>query len=281
MADNVNITAGAGTAVASDDIGGVQYQRVKVAIGADGSATDLSPGQKTMANSVPVVIASDQSGMAVDTEAASAASIANSLTGPITAGQIGSILLARNIYDGNFYTIHTTTMDVDAQSASERGLNTRAHLEAFNGSTYDRLRVDANKNLLVSLNTLLSGEDTTNGRLLTGPKPADADSILETLQNAATATGNGTAINMKGYTAASIHLQGTWVGTVQFEGTIDDTNWFNIGFMGGFDTTIISSSTVSGFWRMVDGLVLSQFRARISAYTSGSITVKTRKHAFR
>lgn len=40
MTDNVAITAGAGTSIASDDVGGVQYQRVKVAFGADGVATD-------------------------------------------------------------------------------------------------------------------------------------------------------------------------------------------------------------------------------------------------
>lgn len=42
MADNVAITAGSGTSIAADDIGSVFYQRVKVAHGADGSATDVS-----------------------------------------------------------------------------------------------------------------------------------------------------------------------------------------------------------------------------------------------
>lgn len=42
MSDNVQITAGSGTSVATDDIGGVQYQRVKVSHGADGSASDAS-----------------------------------------------------------------------------------------------------------------------------------------------------------------------------------------------------------------------------------------------
>jgi hypothetical protein len=44
MADNVAITPGSGTAIATDDIGGVQYQRVKVTFGADGSASDVSSG---------------------------------------------------------------------------------------------------------------------------------------------------------------------------------------------------------------------------------------------
>lgn len=41
MADNVPITPGVGTNVATDDIGGVQYQRVKPQIGADGVAADV------------------------------------------------------------------------------------------------------------------------------------------------------------------------------------------------------------------------------------------------
>ncbi len=42
MADNVDITAGSGTTVATDNIGGINYQRVKLTWGADGTATDAS-----------------------------------------------------------------------------------------------------------------------------------------------------------------------------------------------------------------------------------------------
>lgn len=42
MADNVAITAGSGTSIATDDVGGVQYQRVKIGLGVDGSATDMT-----------------------------------------------------------------------------------------------------------------------------------------------------------------------------------------------------------------------------------------------
>jgi hypothetical protein len=43
MADNVAVTAGSGVSIASDDIGGVQHQRVKLGIGADGTAVDAQP----------------------------------------------------------------------------------------------------------------------------------------------------------------------------------------------------------------------------------------------
>lgn len=42
MADNVAITAGAGTSIATDEVGSVHYQRVKATWGADGVATDVS-----------------------------------------------------------------------------------------------------------------------------------------------------------------------------------------------------------------------------------------------
>ncbi len=65
MADNVGYTEGSGKTIAADDIGGVLHQRVKVSVGADGAAADLAAGQAAMANSLPVVIASNQSGVPV------------------------------------------------------------------------------------------------------------------------------------------------------------------------------------------------------------------------
>ncbi len=60
MVDNVAITAGSGTTVAADDVGGVLYQRVKIGLGADASATDWGLGQAAAASCAPVVIASDR-----------------------------------------------------------------------------------------------------------------------------------------------------------------------------------------------------------------------------
>jgi hypothetical protein len=49
MADNVGYTPGTGATVAADEIGGVLHQRVKIGVGADGSATDVSD-----ANPMPI-----------------------------------------------------------------------------------------------------------------------------------------------------------------------------------------------------------------------------------
>jgi hypothetical protein len=42
MADNVGYTPGSGAVVAADDINGVLYQRMKLSVGDDGIATDVS-----------------------------------------------------------------------------------------------------------------------------------------------------------------------------------------------------------------------------------------------
>ena len=44
MADNIGYTPGTGATVAADDVSGVLYQRVKLAFGADGSASDVASG---------------------------------------------------------------------------------------------------------------------------------------------------------------------------------------------------------------------------------------------
>lgn len=60
MADNVAITAGAGTTIAADDVGGVLHQRVKVSVGVDGAAADMTAAAGAVGASTPrVTLASD------------------------------------------------------------------------------------------------------------------------------------------------------------------------------------------------------------------------------
>jgi hypothetical protein len=62
MADNTTLNAmTGGDVIGADDVGGVKYQVVKVALGAaDAVDMHLDSGQQTKANSLPVTIASDQ-----------------------------------------------------------------------------------------------------------------------------------------------------------------------------------------------------------------------------
>ena len=50
MADNLGYTEGAGAEVATDDIGGIQHQRVKITMGPDG----VSEGDVSSSNPMPI-----------------------------------------------------------------------------------------------------------------------------------------------------------------------------------------------------------------------------------
>lgn len=74
MPDNVAVTAGTGTAIASDDIGAVQFQRIKLIHGIDG----VNDGDVSTVNGLPVNIVS----------AVSTVSVVNSTTAVLAAAAV-------------------------------------------------------------------------------------------------------------------------------------------------------------------------------------------------
>ena len=101
MADNLDVTPGTGATVAADEIAGVKWQRVKVGVGADGSATDLAPGQTNMAGSIPVVLPTDQSAIPVTSpniSVAAAISGQKTVTTSGTAVQGDNVPLTNGVY---------------------------------------------------------------------------------------------------------------------------------------------------------------------------------------
>lgn len=87
MADNVSITAGSGTTIASDDIGGVQYQRVKPTWGADGTANDVNATTPLPIQFAPVTSGGCDVGKVVSAASTNATSLKAS------AGQVYGIAL--------------------------------------------------------------------------------------------------------------------------------------------------------------------------------------------
>lgn len=103
-----------------------------------------------------------------------------------------------------------------------------------------------------------------------------AFSQAATLQNAATATGNGVNLDTSGNPIVALQVSGiTTTGQIVPEGSLDNSNWnaltcYPIGSSSG--TSILIASIVHALVRCnVVGIPL--IRARISA-TGGTITVK-------
>jgi len=72
VADNVAITAGSGTSVATDDVSGVHFQRVKLVDGTLDSSTAIASGGGVESGALRVTVASDSTGvLSVDDNGAS------------------------------------------------------------------------------------------------------------------------------------------------------------------------------------------------------------------
>jgi len=99
-----------------------------------------------------------------------------------------------------------------------------------------------------------------------------------TLQDGVEATDNGSIMDVSGLSSLALQITGTFSGTITFEVSLDGTNYIAIP---GLDITGNKSSTATaaGIYQFnIAGI--HYFRARISAYTSGSITVIARAMPF-
>lgn len=105
---------------------------------------------------------------------------------------------------------------------------------------------------------------------------ASVPSAVTTLQSGATGNGNGTVFDITGYATVVLSIQGSLSGgsTVNFEVSADGgTTWTSITGLNVGTTNTGTSTTSTGDWTF-NTAGYGKMRARISAYTAGSITVK-------
>lgn len=99
----------------------------------------------------------------------------------------------------------------------------------------------------------------------------------EKLQNAQAGNANGEEIITTGRMGAMAVLVlqvvgAAFTGTVNFEATVDGTNWIAIQATNLNDGTSVLTATASGLFR-INALGLYKVRARTSVVTGGSVTV--------
>ena len=115
MADNIAVTPGAGATVAADEVGGVKFQRIKLALGADGvndgdlSSSNPMPVDATGAGDLPVTL----DGEAVTLAANSGVDIGDVDVASIAAGEthIGQV--------GASDAVVTVTASLDTSAYAE------------------------------------------------------------------------------------------------------------------------------------------------------------------
>ena len=125
-----------------------------------------------------------------------------------------------------------------------------SYLMGYNGTTWDRLRSSVASGLVVS------GVDTT----ATG---------------SITAISQNVALALNGKSGVAIQITGTWVGTLQFEGTVDGTNWVTANGVFAGSSTPGPTITTNGIVRVTPS-GLAQFRITSTAWTSGTAVITIR-----
>lgn len=98
-----------------------------------------------------------------------------------------------------------------------------------------------------------------------------------TLQNAATATGAGTAMqllhpNFNPMTDVVMQVLGGFSATIAWQGTVDGNTWTPVRAENLETGTMATTTNATGLYRInVRGL--AAVRANITSYTSGQVTV--------
>jgi hypothetical protein len=163
MVDNVAITAGTGTTVATDDVSGVHYQKVKVALGAADAATLASSGAgATDAGTLRVVLSDDQISDIGQTD------LANSI----------SVAPATDYYPPGTYSDDVGfTVGGKVNSIGARFDNTSP--DSIDEDDIGILRMSANRNLYVQLRDSAGNErglnvDSTNALGVSGAVAHDS-----------------------------------------------------------------------------------------------------------
>lgn len=97
-------------------------------------------------------------------------------------------------------------------------------------------------------------------------------SLPFTFHTGATATGNGTAMQADYFSTVHVQIEGTFVGTLVFEGkTKDASGYALVQCTNRSDASRATETDEPGYWDCPGGAF--SFRVRVSAYTSGTIVV--------
>lgn len=134
--------------------------------------------------------------------------------------------------------------------------------------------------LRARVNSYTSGSVTVNGTVIkTDIQPEEPilhNSIERfNLQNEQSGTGNGTSINIDGYGLIVLKVTGTFVGKIRpqmFDDAAQQTSARDVSVINSATGEVLDRITEAGIYEIRNTIGM-QFRARVDAYTSGSITV--------
>ncbi len=190
MADNTTLNTGTGgDVIATDDIAGVKYQRVKITIGADGT----SDGDVASTNPLPIEGSVGITGTVAVTDNSGSLTV----DGTVTANQPSSTAYRVILSDGTS-DVPLDAAHADGEANTENHIDVGAKVLVYNGTSWDRIRGNVTDGMLVNLG---ANNDVT----VTGTVTANAGTGNFTVTQATAANLNAT---VTGTVAAT--QSGTW-----------------------------------------------------------------------
>ena len=169
-------------------------------------------------------------------------------------------------------TANTTAIKVDGSAVTQPISATALPLPT--GASTSALQTTGNTSV-ASIDTKIP---TVGQKAMAGSLPiviaSDQTPIVDiSTTGALTAVSQVVALSLNGQSAGTASITGTWVGTITWEGTIDSVNYFPINAVSASTSSPQTTTTVNGLYRITPG-GLTQMRANMSAFTSGSASIK-------
>lgn len=282
MADNYAITAGSGTTIAADEVGGAKYQRVKLALGADGTTVDAGAGAGAVGTDTQrVTLGSDDPAVTILTALQKAEDAAHSSgdkgiqalsvrkdTAAAVSGTDGDYQPLITDANGRLHVIDVTGTSVQfaedaAHSSGDKGVmalsvrkNTAAATSGSDGD-YQPLLTDTNGRLHViepsaaTIAALSKAEDAAHSSGDTG-----VVSLAKRTDSPAVSSGTD-----GDYSTLNVDAEGKlWVATPQtvlsVTPTISASPDYSAGDAIGGKQTLTSAVLVSGGVSVLDSLVV-------------------------
>lgn len=185
-----------------------------------------------------------------------------------TNGAVAQSTLRLQVLYHKTYTKSSSVRPQDSRTNDNDMEEQLAYSMGYNGTSWDRLRSDTANGLDVDVTRLPS--------LPTGTNAIGSVSTVDTTSSGTiTASSQSVALALNGKSGVAIQVTGTWVGTLQFEGTIDGTNWVTVNGVVAGNSTPGPTITTNGIIRLTPS-GLAQVRITSTAWTSGTASISIR-----
>jgi hypothetical protein len=246
--------------------------------------TSVTLGQKVSASSIPVVLASDQSGINTDLDKSGSGTV-TALNGAVTTVTNGCSVIVFNV-TGTWVATLTPEATVDgtnwfAINAYVPSSNSTIGELFSNSQIYVGCGGFAQVRLIATAFTsgtvaIAYDASSGNGALLQEIASNTAASSSDfQVTGTITALNGNVAVSGQGVYTVSVSITGTWVATLQAQGQLADGNWQQIPIYLVNTTLPYQPSftiTANGTY-LITGGAYTNIRIIATAYTSGTVDI--------